>query len=62
MHFLVGPNVLALVVGDDVEALPEGFFDAVFVVFDAGHTLCPLFALHGADGKVVAIQIWRLGL
>ena len=25
VHFLVGPDVLALVVGNDVEALPEGF-------------------------------------
>ena len=39
MHFLVGPNVLSLVVRNDVEALPEGFLDAVFVVLDAGHFL-----------------------
>ena len=37
MHFLVGPDVLALVVRDDVKALPERFLNAVFVVFDAGH-------------------------
>lgn len=38
-HFLFRLNVLALVVRDDVKALPESFLDAVFVVFDAGHSL-----------------------
>jgi hypothetical protein len=37
VYFLVRPDVLALVVRDDVEALPEGFLDAVFVVFDGGY-------------------------
>ena len=37
VHFLVRPDVFALVVRDDVEALPECLLDAVFVVFDASH-------------------------
>ena len=41
MHFLVRPDVLALVVRDDVEALPEGFLDAVLVVFYSCHAFIP---------------------
>lgn len=41
MHLLVRSDVLALVIRDDVEALPECLSDTVFVVFDAGHVLLP---------------------
>jgi hypothetical protein len=39
MHFLVGSDIFALVVGDDVEALLEGILDAVFVIFYSCHAL-----------------------
>jgi hypothetical protein len=44
MHFLVGPDVLALVVRDDVKALLEGLLDAVFVVFNTSHYSLPVFS------------------
>ena len=39
MHLFVRSDLLALVIRDDVEALPECPSDTVFVVFDAGHLL-----------------------
>ena len=37
VHLLVRPDVFALVVWNDVKALPECLFDAVLVVLNAGH-------------------------
>jgi hypothetical protein len=45
MDFFIRPDVLTLVVGDNVEALPECFLDAVFMIFDARH-IFSLFSLR----------------
>src|SRR5665213_2883624 len=39
LHFLIRPDILALIIRDDVETFTKRFFDAVFMVFDSSHCL-----------------------
>src|SRR6185437_15439136 len=59
VHLFIRPDVLALIVRDDIGALLEGLCDAVFVVFDPGHVLPPSYTKSRcAKQKLGIVTFW----